>query len=129
MKKRSSAGVEESLFVRELLKRSYLKKRTFRALLLKSRNPELTFEEISKRLGVKQPAAWKCWKKGRDAIFKAFFTLKIAIHAGLLDIDVVDLLIEDLQDYRLLLTGAATEEETKDRIERRTLELIRMMEA
>lgn len=124
-----STRIEDTLFIKELLKRSYLKKRAFRALLFKSRNPELTFEEISKKLGVKQPAAWKCWKKGRDAIFKAFFTLKIAIHAGLLDINVVDLLIEDLQDYRLLLTGAATEEETRDRIERRTLELIRMMKA
>jgi len=112
----------------ELLKRSYLKKRAFRALFLKSKNPEMTFEQLSKKLGVQQPAAWKCWKKGRDAIFKSFFTLKAAIHAGLLDLDIVDLLIEDLQDYRLLLTGAIREEEARDRIERRMLEIIRMME-
>ncbi len=119
--------VEESLFVRELLKRSYLKKRHFRALLLRSRNPELTFEEISRKLGVQQSAAWKCWKKGRDAIFRAFFTLKVAIHAGLLDLDTVDLLLDDLRDYHLLLSGGATLDEVRSRIERRTLELVRMM--
>jgi len=121
-------AVERSLFISELLKRSYLKKRTFRALLLKSRNPELTFQEIARRLGVQQPAAWKCWKKGRDAVLRAFFTLKVAIHAGLLDLDTIDLLLEDLQDYHLYLSGGATLDEVRYRIERRTLELIRRMQ-
>ena len=125
---RAERWLEDNLFVQTLLERSHLRPQTFKALLFKSWVPEATFEEIARRLGVNQPWAWKCWKRGRDSIIKSYLTLKLAIHAGLLDAETVELLLDDLLDYRTLLRGEGDREEILYRIERRTLDLLRRFE-
>lgn len=115
--------------MQELLKRSHLKERTFKALLLREWSEDATFGEIAGRLRLNQPGAWKCWKRGREAIIRSYITLKLAIHAGLLDPETVDLLTYDLIDYSTVLRGEGDREEILHRIERRTLDLIRKLEA
>lgn len=119
---------EDNLFVQTLLGKSYLKPKTFKALLLKSWVPGATFEEIAKKLKINQPGAWKSWKKGKESIIRSYLTLKLGIHSGLLDPETVELLIHDLIDYQTLLRGEGDREEILSRIERRTLELLRQLQ-
>lgn len=121
---RAERWFRDNLFVQTLLARSYLSPQNFKALLFKSWAPDATFEEIARKLRINQPGAWKCWKRGRESIVRSYLTLKIAIHAGLLDAEVVDLLLDDLLDYRSLLRGEGDREEILYRIERRTLQLL-----
>ena len=126
--KRAESWLEENLFVQELLKRSHLKERTFKALLLRSWAEDATFEEVAERLGINQAGAWKCWQRGKESIIRAYLTLKLAIHAGLLDAEAVDLLIRDLMDYSMILSGEGDREEILYRIERRTIDLIQKLQ-
>jgi predicted DNA-binding protein YlxM (UPF0122 family) len=90
---------------------------------------DATFEDIAKRLRIQRPGAWKRWKKGRDAIMRSFYTIELAIYAGILEKEIVEMLIDDLVDYNDLAKGVGNTDEIRDRIERRMVMLARGLSA
>ncbi len=120
---RAEKWLRENLLARELLKRSHINEKTLKALLLHSWSEGATFEEISKRLNIQQSGAWKRWKSGRDAVMRSFYTLELAIYAGVLEAETAEVLIDDLLDYMSLARGEGNVDELRDRIERRMVQL------
>jgi len=115
--------LRENLLARELLKRSHIDEKTLKALLLHSWSEGTTFEEIAKRLNIQQPGAWKRWQRGRDAVMRSFYTLELAIYAGVLEAKTAEVLVDDLLDYTSLSKGEGNVDELRDRIERRMVQL------
>jgi len=115
--------LRENLLARVLLERSHLNEKSLKALLLHSWSKGATFEEISKRLRIGQPGAWKKWKRGRDMLMRSFYTIELAIYAGILDVETAEFIIDDLLDYVSLARGEGNVEEIRDRIERRMAQL------
>jgi DNA-binding transcriptional ArsR family regulator len=115
--------LRENLLARVLLERSHLNEKTLKALLLHSWSKGATFEEISKRLRMGQPGAWKKWKRGRDLLMRSFYTIELAIYAGILDVETAEFIIDDLLDYVSLARGEGNVNEIRDRIERRMVQL------
>jgi DNA-binding CsgD family transcriptional regulator len=122
---RAEKWLRENLLAQELLKRSHINEKTLKTLLLYSWSEGATFEEIAKRLNIQQPGAWKRWKRGRDAIMRSFYTIELAIYAGVLESETAEVLIDDLLDYVSLSRGEGNVEELRDRIERRMVQLAR----
>jgi hypothetical protein len=122
---RAEKWLRENLLARELLKRSHINEKTLKALLLHSWSEGATFEEIAKRLNVQQPGAWKRWQRGRDAVMRSFYTIELAIYAGVLEAETAEVLIDDLLDYMSLARGEGNVDELRDRIERRMVQLAR----
>lgn len=114
-----------NLLVQALLKRSHLDEKTLKAMLLYYWNEDITFDDIGKRLRIQRPGAWKRWKKGRDLIMQSFYTIELAIYAGVLEKETAEILIDDLIDYNELAKGSGNVEELRDRIERRMVQLAR----
>jgi len=112
-----------NLLAQELLKRSHINEKTLKALLLHSWSDGTTFEEIAKRLNIQQPGAWKRWQRGRDAVMRSFYTIELAIYAGVLEAETAEVLVDDLLDYTSLSKGEGNVEELRDRIERRMVQL------
>lgn len=125
---RADAWLRDSLFVQELLKHSHFKEKTFRALLFKTWSGDATFEKIAVRMGINQPGAWKCCQRGQNSILRSFVTLKLALVAGVLSEEVADLFILDLQDFLDSKRGEISEDEFRDRVERRMVTLQRKFE-
>ena len=117
--------LRENLLAQELLKRSHINEKTLKALLLHSWSEGATFEEIAKRLDIQQPGAWKRWQRGRDAVMRSFYTIELAIYAGVLEAETAEVLIDDLLDYMSLARGEGNVDELRDRIERRMVQLAR----
>jgi hypothetical protein len=115
--------LRESLLARVLLERSHLDEKTLKTLLLYYWNRDATFEELAKRLRIQRPGAWKRWQRGRDAIMRSFYTLELAIYAGVLEAETAELLLGDLQDYNSLAQGEGDLGELRDRIEKRMVQL------
>lgn len=122
---RAESWLRGNLLARALMERSHLDKKTIRAMLLYYWNEDATFEDIGKRLHIKRPGAWKRWKKGRDAIMRSFYTIELAIYAGILEKETTEILVDDLIDYNELAKGAGNVDELRDRIERRMVQLAR----
>ena len=112
-----------NLLAQELLKRSHINEKTLKALLLHSWSDGTTFEEIAKRLNIQQPGAWKRWQRGRDAVMRSFYTIELAIYAGVLEAETAEVLVDELLDYTSLSKGEGNVEELRDRIERRMVQL------
>ncbi|HID60399.1 MAG TPA: hypothetical protein EYP46_00890 [Hadesarchaea archaeon] len=115
--------LRENLLAQELLKRSHLKEKTLKAMLMHSWSENTTFEDIAKRLKIQQPGAWKLWNRGREAIMHSFYTIELAIYAGVLEAETAEVLIDDLLDYTSLARGEGNVDELRDRIERRMVQL------
>jgi hypothetical protein len=122
---RAEAWLRENLLAQELLKRSHFKEKTFKALLFHYWSEDATFDEIAKKLRIQQPGAWKCYRRGTDSIIHSFFTLKLALYAGVLDLETAQLFIDDLLDFVSFRRGEVDDEEFRERIERRMVELLR----
>ena len=114
-----------NLLARALLERSHLDEKTIRAMLLYYWSEDATFEVIAKKLRIKRPGAWKRWKKGQNAVMRSFYTVELAIYAGILEKETAEILIDDLIDYNELAKGAGNVNELRDRIERRMVQLAR----
>lgn len=117
--------LQKSPLAQELLSLSHLDKRTLEALVLYSRS-ETTFERVAQALGIQRSGAWKRWRRGRDAIMRSFYTLELAIYAGVLEPEVAELLAQDLQDLAALARAEGDLEELSRRIEKRIRELLRL---
>lgn len=115
--------LRENLLAQELLKRSHLDEKTLRPMLYHSRSGDATFEEISRALHIQQPGAWKRWRRGQEMVRRSFFTVELAIYAGVLDADTAEFIVDDLVDYISLVRGQGDVEELRDRIERRMVQL------
>jgi hypothetical protein len=120
---RAEKWLRENLLARELLKRSHLNEKTLKALLLYSWSEGATFEEIAKRLRVQQPGAWKRWRRGRESVMRSFYTIELAIYAGVLEARTAEIIIDDLLDYLALSRGEGNVDELRERIERRMVQL------
>jgi predicted DNA-binding protein YlxM (UPF0122 family) len=116
---------EKDKLARILLDRSHLSSETFKTLLLYYWKPDITFEELAKKLGVQRPGAWKRWKKGVDMILRSFYTIELAIYSGVLEPRVAELLLQDLSDYLSLLREGESPDRIRDKIELRMLEMLR----
>ncbi len=126
---KTESWLSENLLAQELLKRSYFKDKTIKALLFYSSKDDATFDEIAEVLKIQQPGAWKCWKRGSGAILRAFCTMKLALLAGVLDLETADLLTDDLLDFTSFKRGDLDIEEFRDRVERRMVTLLRKFES
>ncbi|MEM2192469.1 MAG: hypothetical protein QXH08_00500 [Candidatus Hadarchaeales archaeon] len=116
--------LKKDLVAQKLLEMSHLKKETLLPLMYYTRENGITFEKIAKKMKIRQPNAWKRYQKAKNEILRSFCTLKLALHAGVLDEKVADLIKDDLLDYLGLLRNEVDESEAKYRMEKRMIELI-----
>jgi hypothetical protein len=56
---------------------------------------------------------------------RSFYTIELAIYAGVLESGTAEVLIDDLLDYVSLSRGEGNVDELRDRIERRMVQLAR----
>ncbi|MCS7131762.1 MAG: hypothetical protein NZ934_03420 [Hadesarchaea archaeon] len=110
-----------------LQKRSHLNLDVFKTLLLFYWSEDVTFEKLANELKIQRPGAWKRWKKGLETIVRSFYTLELAIYAGILDPEIAEILVQDLQDYASLARGEGKMEELRDRIEERMVKLSKLI--
>ncbi len=126
-KKSDKIGVDEWIrdtpLSRALLERSHLEPEVLKTLLLYYWSEDITFEKMARKLGIKRPGAWKRWRKGLDAIMRSFYTIELAIYAGVLDEKTAKILVRDLEDYVGLAQGGKDLEGLRDRIEKRMVEM------
>lgn len=120
---RAEKWLSENLLARALLERSHLNEKTLKILLLHYWSKGATFEEIAKRLRSQQPGVWKRWQRGRDMVMRSFYTIELAIYAGVLEVETAELMVDDLLDYISLSRGEGNMDELRDRIERRMVQL------
>lgn len=112
---------------RALQEKSYLKKEILEAMLLFYHGEDVTFEKIAKKLGIQKPGAWKRWRKGADAVMRSFYTIELAVCAGVLEPETAELLAQDLMDYASLSRGEGDASELRDRIEERMVKLAKLI--
>jgi len=124
---RADSWLRGNLLARVLLERSHLDEKTIKAMLFYYWSEGATFDDIAKKLKIKRPGAWKRWKKGQNAIMRSFYTIELAIYAGILEKETAEVLIDDLLDYNELAKGAGNVEDIRDRIERRMVQLARRL--
>jgi DNA-binding Lrp family transcriptional regulator len=117
--------LQESLLAQELLKLSRIDEKTLKAMLFYHLAEGTTFQEIAKKLRIQQPGAWKRWKRGEDSILRSFYTLELAVYAGILDTRVAQFMADDLTDYANLAKGSGDVDAIRDRIERRMVQVSR----
>jgi hypothetical protein len=115
--------LNRDMLARALLKRCQFDEKTFKTMLFRYWSENATFEEIAKQLHIGQPGAWKRWRRGLDTIMRSFYTLELAIYAGILDAETAEMLAKDLQDYASIARGEGDLDLVRDRIEKRMLEL------
>lgn len=120
---RAEKWVRENLLARALLERSHLDEKTLKAMLLHYWSEGATFEELAERLRIQRPGAWKRWRRGRDAIMRSFYTLELAVYAGILEAETAELIVDDMLDYVTLARGEGDMEELRNRIEKRMVQL------
>lgn len=120
---RAEKWLSENLLARALLERSHFDEKTLKTMLLHYWSEGATFEELARRLHIQRPGAWKRWQKGHDTVMRSFYTIELAIYAGILDVEAAELMIDDLLDYVSLARGEGNMDELRDRIERRMIQL------
>ena len=122
---RAEKWLRDNLLAQALLERSHLDEKTLKTMLLHYWSEDATFEEIAKRLHIQQPGAWKRWRRGGDMVRRSFYTIELAIYAGILEAEAAELMVDDLLDYISLARGEGNVDELRDRIERRMVQLAR----
>ncbi|MBA7598885.1 hypothetical protein ES703_05910 [subsurface metagenome] len=120
---RAEKWLSENLLARALLERSHLDEKTLKTMLLHYWSEGATFEELAKKLRMQRPGAWKRWRIGRDTVMRSFYTIELAVYAGILEAETAELMVDDLLDYVTLSRGEGNLDELRDRIERRMVEL------
>jgi len=102
---RAEKWLRENLLARALLERSHLDEKTLKTMLLHYWSEGATFEELAEKLRMQRPGAWKRWQRGRDAIMRSFYTLELAVYAGILEAETAELMVDDMLDYVTLARG------------------------
>jgi len=119
--------LKEDKLAQFLLENSNLSLDELKTLLLYYWSGGATFEELGQKLKIQRPGAWKRWQRGRDAILRSFYTLELAMYAGVLDPEIADIISPDLQDYASLAREEGGLEEIQARIEERLLRLKKIL--
>jgi len=115
--------LKEDKLAQFLLEKSNLSLGELKTLLLYYGSGGTTFEELAKKLNIQRPGAWKRWRRGVDTIMNSFYTLELAMYAGVLEPEIADIISQDLQDYASLAREEGGLEEIQSRIEERLLKL------
>lgn len=122
---RAEKWLRENKLAQVLLEKSNLDEKILKTMLLYYWSEGATFEELAEKLRIQRPGAWKRWKKGRGTIMRSFYTVELAIYAGILEVETAELLVDDLVDYIGLARGGEDLSELRDRIEKRMVEMKR----
>jgi hypothetical protein len=110
-----------------LLEKSDLSHEELKTMLLYYWSGGTTFEDLARKLRIQRPGAWKRWRRGLDTIMRSFYTLELAMYAGILDSEIADIISQDLQDYASLTREEGGLEEIQSRIEERLLKLKKIL--
>jgi len=110
-----------------LLEKSDLSHEELKTMLLYYWSGGTTFEDLARKLGIQRPGAWKRWRRGLDTIMRSFYTLELAMYAGILDSEIADIISQDLQDYASLAREEGGLEDIQSRIEERLLKLKKIL--
>ena len=54
---------------------------------------------------------------------RSFYTLELAVYAGILEAETAELMVDDMLDYVTLARGEGNMDELRDRIEKRMVQL------
>lgn len=119
----AESWLRENLLAQALLERSHLDEKTLKPMLLHSWKEDASFSDIANRLRIQKPGAWKRWRRGDDMVRRSFYTIELAIYAGILDAETAELIVDDLVDYISLVRGQGNVDELRDRIEQRMVQL------
>ncbi|KUO41012.1 MAG: hypothetical protein AVW06_04865 [Hadesarchaea archaeon DG-33-1] len=118
--------LEDNPLSRVLQERSHINPDTFQTLLIFYWSKGITFEKLANELKIQRPGAWKRCQKGLNAIIRSFYTIELAIYAGILDAEIVELLAQDLHDYAALARGEEDLGDLQNRIEERLVRLTKI---
>jgi len=118
--------LEDNPLSRVLQERSHINSDAFKTMLIFYWSKGITFEKLANELKIQRPGAWKRWQKGLDAVIRSFYTVELAIYAGILDAEIAELLAQDLHDYAALARGEGDLEDLRDRIEERLVRLTKI---
>lgn len=127
-KKKSDYGIKEvknSPLAKILLKKSLFDEKTLQILLLYYSERARSFEGIAKKMGMGRSGVWKRWKRGKESLMRAFYTLELALYLGLLEEEIAQLVLEDLADYLDMRKGKKTAQEVQENLQRRMLLALR----
>jgi hypothetical protein len=110
-----------------LLEKSDLSREELKTMLLYYWSGGTTFEDLAQKMRIQRPGAWKRWRRSLDTIMRSFYTLELAMYAGILDSEIADIISQDLQDYASLAREEGGLEEIQSRIEERMVKLRKIM--
>jgi hypothetical protein len=102
-----------------LLEKSDLSREELKTMLLYYWSGGTTFEDLAQKMRIQRPGAWKRWRRSLDTIMRSFYTIELAMYAGILDSEIADIISQDLQDYASLAREEGGLEEIQSRIEDR----------
>jgi hypothetical protein len=106
-----------------LLEKSDLSREELKTMLLYYWSGGTRFEDLARKLGIQRSGAWKRWRRGLDTVMRSFYTLELAMYAGILDPEIADIISQDLRDYTSLAREEGGLEEIQNRIEERMVKL------
>ena len=106
-----------------LLEKSDLTREELKTMLLYYWSGGTTFEDLAQKMRIQRPGAWKRWRRGLDTIMRSFYTLELAMYAGIIDSEIADIISQDLQDYASLTREEGGLETIQSRIEERMVKL------
>jgi hypothetical protein len=110
-----------------LLEKSDLSREELKTMLLYYWSGGTTFEDLAQKMRIQRPGAWKRWRRSLDTIMRSFYTLELAMYAGILDSEIADIVSQDLQDYASLAREEGGLEAIQSRIEERMVKLKKIM--
>jgi hypothetical protein len=110
-----------------LLEKSDLSREELKTMLLYYWSGGTTFEDLAQKMRIQRPGAWKRWRRSLDTIMRSFYTIELAMYAGILDSEIADIISQDLQDYASLAREEGGLEEIQSRIEERMVKLRKIM--
>jgi hypothetical protein len=110
-----------------LLEKSDLSREELKTMLLYYWSGGTTFEDLAQKMRIQRPGAWKRWRRSLDIIMRSFYTIELAMYAGILDSEIADIISQDLQDYASLAREEGGLEEIQSRIEERMVKLRKIM--
>jgi len=110
-----------------LLEKSDLTREELKTMLLYYWSGGTTFEDLAQKMRIQRPGAWKRWRRSLDTIMRSFYTIELAMYAGILDSEIADIISQDLQDYASLAREEGGLEEIQSRIEERMVKLRKIM--
>ena len=115
--------IKSSRLAQFLLEKSDLTREELKTMLLYYWSGGTTFEDLAQKMRIQRPGAWKRWRRSLDTIMRSFYTIELAMYAGILDSEIADIISQDLQDYASLAREEGGLEEIQSRIEERMVKL------